>query len=127
MPRAKSGARPLRQSGRVGKPQPAARDESPYRREDEWPEVLTLAEAAAYLRVPEEEITKIAGSQGLPARRIGDQWRFSRSAIQDWLRWPSMKESLLQSAGIWKGDPSVDEMLGEIYRQRGRPMTEDGE
>src|SRR5262245_56111159 len=66
-----------------------------------WPEVLTLAEAAAYLRVPEVELERIVGSQGLPGRQIGSEWRFSRAAIQDWLRRPSMKERLLQLAGSW--------------------------
>ena len=100
--------------------------ESGLTRAGEWPEVLTLAEAAAYLRVPEAELGRMAGLQGLPGRRIGTEWRFSRAAIQDWLRRPSMKESLLQLAGISKDDPDVDEMLREIYQQRGRPMTEEG-
>ena len=91
-----------------------------------WPEVLTLAEAAAYLRVAEAELGRIAGSQGLPGRRIGSEWRFSRAAIQDWLRRPSMKESLLRLAGSWKDDPYLDEMLEDIYQQRGRPMSEEG-
>jgi excisionase family DNA binding protein len=91
-----------------------------------WPEVLTLAEAAAYLRVAEAELGRIAGSQGMPGRRIGFEWRFSRAAIQDWLRRPSMKESLLRLAGSWKHDPYLDEMLEDIYRQRGRPMSEEG-
>lgn len=72
-----------------------------------WPEVLTLAEAAAYLRIPEAELGRIAGSQGPPGRRIGAEWRFSRAAIQDWLRQPSMKESLLRLAGSWKDDPQL--------------------
>jgi excisionase family DNA binding protein len=99
-------------------------DASPAR-SAEWPEVLTLAEAAAYLRVPELEVERIAGTQGLAGRRIGSEWRFSRAAIQDWLRRPSMKESLLRLAGSWKDDPDVEEMLAEIYRQRGRPMIEE--
>jgi hypothetical protein len=37
-----------------------------------------------------------------------------------------MKEILLQQAGSWKDDPYLDEMLEEIYRRRGRPMTEEG-
>jgi excisionase family DNA binding protein len=94
-------------------------------RANEWPEVLTLAEAAAYLRVAEAEVERIAGTQGLPGRQIGSEWRFSRAAIQDWLCRPSMKESLLRLAGSWKEDPTVDEMLAEIYRQRGRPMIEE--
>jgi excisionase family DNA binding protein len=88
--------------------------------------VLTLAETAAYLRVPEAELARMAGSLGLPGRLIGSEWRFSRAAIQDWLRRPSMKESLLQSAGAWKDDPYLEEMLEEIYRRRGRPMIEKG-
>jgi excisionase family DNA binding protein len=100
-------------------------EQSPVRASG-WPQVLTLAEAAAYLRVPDAELERIAGSQGLPGRRIGSEWRFSRAAIEDWLRWPSMKENLLRMAGSWKDDPYIDAMLDEIYRQRGRPMTEDG-
>lgn len=100
-------------------------DASPGR-STEWPEVLTLAEAAAYLRVPEPDVERIAGTQGLAGRRIGLEWRFSRAAIQDWLRRPNMKESLLRLAGSWKDDPDVEEMLAEIYRQRGRPMVEEG-
>jgi excisionase family DNA binding protein len=88
--------------------------------------VLTLAEAAAYLRVSEAELRRMVGTQSLPGRRIGSEWRFSREAIQDWLRHPSMKESLLQLAGSWKDDPNLDEMIAEIYRQRGRPMTGEG-
>jgi excisionase family DNA binding protein len=88
----------------------------------EWPDVLTLAEAAAYLRVPEHELERIAGTQGLAGRRIGSEWRFSRAAIQDWLRRRNMKESLLNLAGSWKDDPNVEEMVAEIYRRRGRPL-----
>jgi excisionase family DNA binding protein len=80
-------------------------------RPPEWAEVLTLAEAAAYLRVPETEVERIAATQGLPGRRIGSEWTFSRAAIQDWLRRPSMKESLLRLAGSWKDDPHLEEML----------------
>lgn len=94
-----------------------------------WPEVLTLAEAAAYLRVPEAEVVHMVGPRGLPGRLIGSEWRFSKTALEQWLGTPprpSTKESLLALAGAWKDDPYLDEMLAEIYRQRGRPMTEEG-
>lgn len=48
-------------------------------------EVLTLAEAAAYLRVPEEELAALAGRHGVPARQVGEQWRFSKEALAEWL------------------------------------------
>jgi excisionase family DNA binding protein len=48
-------------------------------------EVLTPAEAAALLRTDEETVDKMAESGELPGRKIGDEWRFSRAAILEWL------------------------------------------
>jgi excisionase family DNA binding protein len=91
--------------------------------------VLTLAEAAAYLRLPEADVLRLVEEQGLPARQLGAEWRFLKAAIQEWLRSgpppkPS-KEAQLAVAGSWKDDPYVDEELKETYGRRGRPMTED--
>jgi excisionase family DNA binding protein len=93
-------------------------------------EVLTLAEAAAYLRLPEADVLRLVDEQALPARRLAKEWRFLKEAIQDWLRTglapKSNKEALLALAGAWKDDPYLEDMLEEIYRRRGRPITEDG-
>lgn len=48
-------------------------------------DVLTLAEAAAYLRVPEAEVLRLAEHRDIPAQRIGDEWRFLRRALGHWL------------------------------------------
>ena len=48
-------------------------------------EVLSLAEVAALLQVDEEAARELAEAGELPGRRIGDQWRFSRSAVLAWL------------------------------------------
>ncbi len=89
------------------------------------PEVLTLAEAAEYMRVSESEINDLIRQQGLPARKIGNEWRFLKAALQDWLRSPVIqKQRLMELAGAWKDDPYLDEMLKQIYDERGRPMTE---
>ena len=45
-------------------------------------EVLTLSEAAAYLRFSEGEVLQLVHDQNLPARRLANQWRFLKSAIQ---------------------------------------------
>jgi excisionase family DNA binding protein len=94
-------------------------------------EVMTLGEAAAYLRLPEADVLRAVAEQRLPARQLGSEWRFLKNAIQDWLRTgpppkPS-KEAQLAVIGSWKDDPYLDEMLKDIYRKRGRPMTEEGE
>ena len=44
-------------------------------------EVFTLAEAAAYLRLPEKEVVRLIREQALPARQAGSDWRFLKTAI----------------------------------------------
>ena len=91
-------------------------------------DVLTLAEAAAYLRTSPEEVLHLVREQGLPGRRVGDDCRFLKAAIQDWLRAPpssSSKQGFWQvHFGALKDDPFLEEMLEGIYRQRGRAEVE---
>jgi len=47
--------------------------------------VLTLAEAAAYLRVAEGELLRLAEQREIPAQRIGGEWRFLKRALGYWL------------------------------------------
>jgi len=52
---------------------------------EQLPDVLTPAEAAELLRIEEAELLAAAERGELPARRIGEQWRFLRSALLGWL------------------------------------------
>ena len=88
------------------------------------PDVLTLAEAAAYLRVSETEIVELMRRQGLPGRKIGTQWRFLKAAIQDWMRFPEKENFWWRQFGALKGDPHLEEMVEQIYHERGRPISE---
>jgi excisionase family DNA binding protein len=94
-------------------------------------EVLTLAEAAAYLRLPEEDLLRLVREQGLPGRRIGLEWRFLKTALQEWLSIPmpplNPQEQLMQWAGAFRDDPDLKAIVAEAYRQRGRPIGEEGE
>ena len=90
-------------------------------------EVLTLTEAAAYLRVSEADVVDLATKHGLPGRKIRDQWRFHKKGVVDWLLRPSAKERLLRHAGAMADDPDLEAMLDNIYQERGRPMIEEGE
>lgn len=94
-------------------------------------DVFTLAEAAAYLRVPEQDVVRMIDEQGLPARKLGEEWRFLKTSIQQWLSSssPSLqsnKEAWLAMAGKYKDDPYLEQIVEEAYRRRGRPITEDG-
>lgn len=91
-------------------------------------DVLTLAEAAAYLRVSEREVLRMVREQRLHGRLIGRGWRFLIASLQDWLsKGPDEKQRLMRLAGAWKEDPHLEEIVREAYRKRGRAMTEDGE
>ena len=48
-------------------------------------EVLTPVQLAELLQVEEETVVALAGRGDLPARKLGEEWRFSRSAILAWL------------------------------------------
>jgi hypothetical protein len=113
------------------KPKPAPQPEPQPAVNGPPAEVLTLAEAAAYLRLPETDVIGAVSSQGLPGRLVGGEWRFLRVAIQQWLSvsqpTPAIRNAaLLAFAGAWKDDPYLEDMVEEIYRKRGRPITEDG-
>ncbi len=49
------------------------------------PEVMTLEEAAALLRVAPEELAAAAEAGAIPGRRLGTQWRFGREGLLGWL------------------------------------------
>lgn len=46
---------------------------------------MTVEELARYLEVDLETITQWAQGGRLPAQREGDQWRFERSKVEQWL------------------------------------------
>ncbi len=87
-------------------------------------EVLTLGEAASYFRVPEDSVLRMIDAEGLPARRFGTEWRFSKAALQAWLGAVRPKRGILDHIGRIEDDPYAQEMLGEIYARRRRPESE---
>jgi len=54
----------------------------------ELPEVLTVEQAAQLLQVPEATVLALAEGGELPARKLGDTWRFARAALVEWLATP---------------------------------------
>lgn len=49
-------------------------------------EVLTLAEAARYLKVSEKTIRRLIDEDAIPCAKVGGQWRFMKQTIQQWLQ-----------------------------------------
>lgn len=50
------------------------------------PQVLTLAEVSAYLRIPSSTIYKLSREGALPAQKIGRNWRYHKDVLDDWLK-----------------------------------------
>ncbi len=46
-------------------------------------DVLDLQEASAYLRLKPRTLTALAARGAVPATKIGKQWRFRRSLLQE--------------------------------------------
>jgi hypothetical protein len=88
-------------------------------------DVLTLAEAAAFLRVPEAGLRQDAEAGEVPGRRIAGEWRFGRAALLTWLSGAetpneARKKSMLAVAGSFADDETLMPMVEEIYRERKR-------
>ena len=53
-----------------------------------WPsnDVLTLSEAARFVRVSQKTLGEMARSRQIPCQKVGREWRFLRQALEGWLR-----------------------------------------
>src|SRR5262249_53722354 len=49
-------------------------------------EVLTVSEVARYLNLPVSTIYRLAERRDLPGHKVGRQWRFHKSVLDEWFR-----------------------------------------
>ena len=89
------------------------------------PGVLTLEETSEYLRLPVETVLNQALKGNLPGRKIENDWRFLKVAIDDWLRANNSRSILLNQAGAFADDDSLEELRENIYQVRERSETDD--
>ena len=47
-------------------------------------DIMTLEEVAAYLRLKPQTIYKWAQEKKMPAAKLGKEWRFKKSIIDEW-------------------------------------------
>jgi len=48
-------------------------------------DILTLAEAAAYIRIAPRTLREWLKTKTIPGRKTGRVWRFSRRKLQEWV------------------------------------------
>ena len=49
------------------------------------PEIMTVSEAAAYMRVGEEDVLEVIKAGELKAKKIGTSYRISKKAVDEFL------------------------------------------
>lgn len=76
-------------------------------------DVLTLEDAAAYLKVEYGQIRRLIKEQGLPGRKIGEEWRFLRGAIADWLSGESTEPAAEAERSEFKQRPPLRERFAQ--------------
>jgi excisionase family DNA binding protein len=84
-------------------------------------EVLNLDEAAALLRVSPEVVQAMAEGQRIPARRVGDVWRFGHDALIEWLKgeqFASAAKEMTVVGGLGRAESLQHELAGITGRGR---------
>lgn len=62
-------------------------------------ELLTVSDAAHYLKVSQMTIWRWCQSGRLPAFKIGREWRIERAALEDQMRRAKLRQSSLSEDG----------------------------
>ena len=60
--------------------------EHPPANQNQETDVMTLFEAAAFLRCHSETLRRRAIAWGVPHKRLGQDWRFSRTTLTRWMQ-----------------------------------------
>lgn len=59
----------------------------------EGPEIMNVQEAAEFLRVSPITVRAMLAEQRMPGKRIGKEWRLSRTALIQWLGEPGERKN----------------------------------
>ena len=51
----------------------------------EYPDVMTLEEAARYVRLAQRTVYGLAQRGEIPCAKLSTRWRFSKAALDSWL------------------------------------------
>lgn len=53
--------------------------------EDQFGQVMTSVEAAEYLKMHVKTVCRLAKDGKIPAKKVGSEWRFLRTVLDNWL------------------------------------------
>jgi len=70
--------------------------------QDDNREVLNLTEAAAFIRVSQKTLRKMAREKRLPCRKVGREWRFLRRGLEQWLAGSAVEPAVAEPPEAYK-------------------------
>jgi excisionase family DNA binding protein len=73
--------------------------------------LMTVEEAAGYLRVGKKTIYRLLKQGKIPATKVGEQWRFNKASIDEWL----LKKSTEIGANILVVDD--EEIIRSLFKK----------
>ena len=73
--------------------------------------LMTLEQVASYLQVTERTVYRLLKGGRIPASRVGQQWRFMKGSIDEWLR----RNSVGAKAAILVVDD--EEVIRSLFKQ----------
>jgi excisionase family DNA binding protein len=92
--------------------------------ESNMAELMTVGELADYLRVTKKTIYRLLEQGNIPAAKVGQQWRFDRALVDDWLQ----RNSVGTKANILVVDDEevVRLLFREVLEELGHNVTTAG-
>lgn len=97
----------------------------------QFPEILTIEQAAELLQVSTRTIQRLVKTGEMPGRQVGTQWRFHRDRLLEWVRGnePKPNKSMPQAEMIklWADKTGLDlpQPLIDFQQEVLRRSTED--
>lgn len=82
-------------------------------------DILTTQEAADMLGAHIETIRRLARKGGLPAFKIGKDWRFSRTALNQWASGQQQERQQQPTVLLIDDDPSITKLIGQLLTPLG--------
>lgn len=84
-------------------------------------ELWTLEEVASYLRVTKKTIYRLLENGGIPATKVGRQWRFDKASIDVWLRQGSVGATV--NILVIDDDESICSLFKDALEEAGHTVT----
>lgn len=86
----------------------------------EMPHVMTLEEAARFIRVSEKTLGEMARRNRIPSQKVGREWRFLRQALEEWLEGnKSQSPNSRSSVELQRGGEHSPLKQGNLFQKNG--------